>query len=163
LETQLRTEGQSISTPDSQGNDPTQPAIQDPSQDPTLVPEPQPAPGEVRSQLLGSVAKQREQPSLAETVYQSLGMNVPGVALVGNRAHMTDLKPGDLVGWNGGQEADGRYIGNIAVYAGNGEIIEKFYGTNRRRKLTPQENTFGMPVILPGTSSETQLPTPEGM
>jgi hypothetical protein len=61
---------------------------------------------------------------------------------------MQDLKPGDLVGWVGGQEPDGRYVGNIAVWAGGGEIIENVFGHNRRRKLGPTENTFGIPVNL---------------
>lgn len=87
-------------------------------------------------------------PDLAYNVYQQLGMDVPDVTLQGSRAPVGHLKPGDLVGWHGGEEPDGRYVGNIAVYAGGGEILESMFGTNRRRKLHANENVFGMPVNL---------------
>lgn len=105
-------------------------------------------PGEVRSQLMADVAVAKDQPDLAAQVYQKLGIENNNVATTGVRAKMQDLKPGDLVGWVGGQEPDGRYVGNIAVWAGGGEIIENVFGHNRRRKLGPTENTFGIPVNL---------------
>jgi hypothetical protein len=49
----------------------------------------------------------------------------------------------------------------MAVYAGNGEIIESYYGNNRRRKLDPHENTFGLPVVLPDDEGLTDQ-TPDG-
>jgi cell wall-associated NlpC family hydrolase len=97
----------------------------------------------------------RNQPDLAATVYQQLGIDAPGVRIQGHRESVSKLQPGDLVGWKGGDGEDGSYQGNMAVYAGNGEIIEKFYGNNRRRKLDPHENTFGIPVKYP---QDTQAP-----
>lgn len=102
-----------------------------------------------RDQLVQDLMAAPTQPDLAQTVYKQLGINAPEVRLHGVQASVGDLKPGDLVGWNGGHQPDGRYVGNIAIYAGGGEIIEQFYGQQRRRKINPQEDTFGMPVYLP--------------
>lgn len=88
-------------------------------------------------------------PDLAYNVYKSIGYDVPGVTVQGFRSSMSDTKSGDLIGWYGGQEMDGRYVGHIAVYAGNREIIEPMEGIVRRRKLASNENTFGIPVNLP--------------
>jgi hypothetical protein len=128
LETQPKIEGQSTSTQDSQ------------------VSNPEPA---YRMSLMDAVQVQAAKPDLAGTVYQTMGINAPNVTLKGQRSNVADLKPGDLIGWKGGEEPDGRYVGNVAIYAGDGHILEKFYGSNRRRKLGPNEDVFGMPVNLP--------------
>lgn len=113
-------------------------------------PEMRPDPMALRMQLVNDAEANTQQPDAAAEIYQQLGFNVPGVALKGGyQVSVSHLSPGDIVGWKGGHEPDGRYIGNLAVYAGNGEIIESFYGNNRRRKLDPHENTFGMQVALP--------------
>ena len=137
--------------------DPQQP---DPTQQPPVgpdqqQPEPMPAPGEVRSQLLASVAKAREEPDMAGNVYASMGISMP-VSLAGYQDSVARLKPGDLVGWHGGQQGDGQYVGQAAIYLGNRKIMERFYGTNRTRDLTPQDNVFGMPVIITGNAPETE-------
>jgi cell wall-associated NlpC family hydrolase len=94
-------------------------------------------------------------------VYHSLGINTPRVSqdqaewgsngVNGVKTSMGNLQPGDLVAWYGGEER-GQYIGHIAVYAGNGEIIEA-YDTGypvRRRALRGEENGFGVHLYLPG-------------
>ena len=107
-------------------------------------------PGDVRMEMLAELAVKKDEPDLAVKVYQKLGIQSPNVYSLGYRAKMQDLNPGDLVGWAGGQEQDGSYIGNIAVWAGEGEIIENVFGHKRRRKLGPTENTFGIPVNMNG-------------
>jgi cell wall-associated NlpC family hydrolase len=97
---------------------------------------------------VSSVIDAKDEPDLAQQVYQLLGVPNPGVSLRGDQTKVSELQPGDLIGWKGGHEPDGRYIGNIAMYVGPGEILESYYGTTRRRKLGPDENTFGMPVTL---------------
>lgn len=103
-----------------------------------------------RQKLVSQVQHNAAQPDMSAETYQSLGINVPNVKLTGYRANISDLKPGDLIGWKGGHQPDGTYAGNVAVYAGNGEILESFFGRQRRRKLNPNEDVFGMPVNLPG-------------
>ena len=93
-------------------------------------------------------------PDLAYNVYQQLGLDAPNVALQGGTAPFASLKPGDLVGWKGGHQPDGEYVGQMAVYAGNGEIIESAFGQNRRRKIRYNENVFGMPVHMAGDESD---------
>jgi cell wall-associated NlpC family hydrolase len=90
---------------------------------------------------------------MAQQTYQSLGIQ-GNVKLAGYRESVARIMPGDLVGWNGGDSPDGSYVGNVAIYAGNREIVENFYGTVRRRKLTPQDNVFGLPVIHPGDQQQ---------
>jgi cell wall-associated NlpC family hydrolase len=115
---------------------------------------------QMRLDLVANAQKNAAQPDAAAQTYQLLGFNT-SAALAGHRTSVHDLKPGDLVGWEGGHEPDGRYIGNMAVYAGNGEIIESYYGNNRRRRLDPHENTFGLPVVLPDDEGLTDQ-TPDG-
>jgi len=98
------------------------------------------------------------EPDLAYNVYKSVGLDGSTVALQGSRAPIATLKPGDLVGWNGGSQPDGKYIGNVAVYAGDGEIIETAFGRTRRRKIHYTENVFGMPVNMMGDEEETTMP-----
>ena len=92
---------------------------------------------------------------LVQSVYSQLGLKLPRTAqeqanwgtngVNGTRTSVNNLQPGDLVAWNGGYDR-GRYIGHIAVYAGNGEIIESpdVGLTVRRRKLRANENAFGV-------------------
>jgi len=102
---------------------------------------------DVRGFLMGAIQKARSQPNLAQAIYKQLGIDHQDVRLNGYQAPMHELQPGDLVGWRGGNHDDGTYTGNIAVYAGNNEIIERFFETVRRRKLSADEDTFGMPVV----------------
>jgi cell wall-associated NlpC family hydrolase len=99
-----------------------------------------------RDSLMQAVSVKESQPDLAQSTYQSLGLDPTNVRLAGHQANMNTLRPGDLVGWKGGQKGDGGYVGNIAVYAGDGHIVEQFFGKTRRRKINPSENVFGMPV-----------------
>ena len=68
------------------------------------------------------------------------GNNIPGV-----RTSMNNLRPGDIVAWKDGS--------HIAIYAGNGEIIESAnerVGTVRRKLWAPQSAVFGIALRLPG-------------
>jgi cell wall-associated NlpC family hydrolase len=104
-------------------------------------------------ELVNTAQQNAMQPDAAAETYAKLGFQTTA-ALQGWKTSVNELKAGDLVGWQGGYEPDGRYIGNMAVYAGNGEIIESYYGNNRRRKLDPHENTFGLPVVLPDDETD---------
>lgn len=79
---------------------------------------------------------------LVQNVYAQLGLQLPRLArqqaTVGRRTSINNLKPGDLVAWNNG--------GHIAIYAGNGQIIEapRTGLTVRRRTLGSNEPVFGM-------------------
>lgn len=103
----------------------------------------------LRTMLVGAIHAARAQPDVAQTIYDKLGINAPGVRLQGGQASVADLRPGDLVGWKGGQKPDGGYVGNMAIYAGDNKIIEHYFGTVRTRSLRPDDNTFGLPVVLP--------------
>jgi cell wall-associated NlpC family hydrolase len=101
---------------------------------------------------------------LVEALYQQLGIDIPEVSSGGGRAqsqvtglttaksgirgtrtNVNSLQPGDLVAWQGGW-AGPSYVGHIAVYVGNGQIIESpdVGMTVRQRALRPNENTFGI-------------------
>lgn len=112
-------------------------------------------PPNFREQLVLDTIKAAQQPDMAEQTYALLGIQAP-VKLAGFRDSVARLKPGDLVGWHGGDAPDGTYVGQSAVYAGNREIIEPFYGTVRRRKLTDQDNVFGLPVTHPSDEAPYQ-------
>jgi cell wall-associated NlpC family hydrolase len=103
---------------------------------------------------------------LVQALYKQLGIDIPqsygggggraqamvtGLTHGGNsrvsgvRTTVNRLQPGDLVAWNGGW-AGSSYVGHIAVYAGNNQIIESpdVGMTVRRRSLRPNENLFGL-------------------
>lgn len=105
--------------------------------------------GSMRMLMMQALQAKQAEPDMAQTIYQKLGIDAPGIRLQGTQAPVGELKPGDLVGWKGGQKPDGGYVGNVAVYAGNGHIVESFFGQNRTRPLRPDDNIFGMPVVLP--------------
>jgi cell wall-associated NlpC family hydrolase len=68
------------------------------------------------------------------------GRNIPGV-----RTSLNKLRPGDIVAWKDGS--------HIAIYAGNGEIIEAANprrGTLRRRLWANPNAVFGIALRLPG-------------
>lgn len=68
------------------------------------------------------------------------GRNIPGV-----RTSIKNLRPGDIVAWRDGS--------HIAIYAGNGEIIEAAnprVGTVRRRIWANPNAIYGIAVRLPG-------------
>lgn len=71
------------------------------------------------------------------------GKNIPGV-----RTSVKNLRPGDIVAWKDGS--------HIAIYAGNGEIIEAAntrVGTVRRKLWAPESAVVGIAVRLPGEST----------
>lgn len=86
---------------------------------------------------------------LVMAVYNSLGLGfnyqrnsnvVPGV-----RTNFANLRPGDLVVWKNGT--------HIAIYAGNGQIIEAANpraGVRRKTLWTNPNNVFGIKLQLPG-------------
>lgn len=68
------------------------------------------------------------------------GRNIPGV-----RTNVSNLRPGDIVAWKDGS--------HIAIYAGNGEIIESAnerVGTVRRKIWADPGAVYGIAVRLPG-------------
>lgn len=68
------------------------------------------------------------------------GQNIPGV-----RTSLSNLRPGDIVAWKNGE--------HIAIYAGNGEIIEaanERTGTVRRKLWDSPSNVYGIQLRLPG-------------
>lgn len=102
-----------------------------------------------RASLMEAMVAQNQEPNLVEKVYQSIGLQAPpGTTTQDTQLSLMHCRPGDLVGWHGGSGQDGSYQGNLAVYAGNGEIIEPFFQTTRRRKLSSNENVFGIPVVM---------------
>lgn len=112
--------------------------------------------GTVRGQLLSDLSDTKTAPSdpdVASYVYDSVGLNGQEVRIRGYNTQMADIEPGDLIGWYGGHDPNGVYVGNMAVYAGNREIIETSQGVTRRRKLSPYENTFGIPVMPYSTAT----------
>lgn len=86
---------------------------------------------------------------LTSYVYSTLGIKLARqsdaqLKTAGYRTSIANLQPGDLVGWSKG--------GHVAMYVGNGEIIESpnVGKTVRRRKLGANENAFGVHIKLPG-------------
>lgn len=86
---------------------------------------------------------------LVQQIYKQLGVNLPRTAqqqaFYGTKAPISALQPGDLVAWNNGGSR-GLQIGHIAIYVGNGEIIESYQSglPARRRKLSQNEINSGM-------------------
>lgn len=71
------------------------------------------------------------------------GKNIPGV-----RTSVKNLRPGDIVAWKDGS--------HIAIYAGNGEIIEAAntrVGTVRRKLWASPDKVYGIALRLPGEST----------
>jgi cell wall-associated NlpC family hydrolase len=87
---------------------------------------------------------------LVQQVYKQIGIAMPrqarAQATTGVRvASVSQLQPGDLVAfkWAGGY-AGPNTVSHIAIYAGNGEIIEAYGGSHgRRRKLTNSQQDQG--------------------
>ena len=89
---------------------------------------------------------------LVQQVYRQLGFNPPRLAaqqaayMPGVRTSVNNLRPGDLVAW-----ADGSHI---AIYAGNGQIIQ---AANPRQgvirsplRAQTNQNYYGIAVRFPG-------------
>jgi cell wall-associated NlpC family hydrolase len=95
----------------------------------------------------GTTAKGLDCAGLVMWAYQQVGMsvdrdrqskNIPGV-----RTSVKNLRPGDLVVFNGGS--------HIAIYAGNGNVIEAAHpGTNVRVHSIWSPNVYGIALRLPG-------------
>lgn len=89
---------------------------------------------------------------LVMNVYNKLGFGitqhhagVQGRTIPGVRTSVKNLRPGDIVAWKDGS--------HIAIYAGNGEIIEAANprrGTLRRRIWADPSAIYGIAVRLPG-------------
>ena len=110
---------------------------------------------------------------LVHEVYKMVGIATPRTAdqdshwsgayggntqVNGSRTSVSNLRPGDLVCWQGGYRG-ANLVGHVAIYAGNGEIIEApDVGINvRRRALRPNEkdvanggHLIGIHLSLPG-------------
>lgn len=85
---------------------------------------------------------------LVAAVYDSVGYGEAPEMATGVRTQIADLEPGHLVGWSGGWRGTD-YIGHMAVYAGNGEIIEQVKNQPAmKRKLHDNENTFGIKLTM---------------
>jgi cell wall-associated NlpC family hydrolase len=87
---------------------------------------------------------------LIQSVYRQFGIELPRVsfqqATAGKRIGLNELKPGDLVAWDNSSRNNG--ADHIAIYAGNGKIIEAARpGTNVRiRKLGDNEGAWGVRI-----------------
>lgn len=104
-----------------------------------------------RYQLGGTSYKGIDCSGLVMMVYGQLGIasqhsagwqgrNIPGV-----RTAIQNLRPGDIVAWKDGS--------HIAIYAGNGEIIEAAnprVGTVRRKLWASPNQVYGIALRLPG-------------
>jgi cell wall-associated NlpC family hydrolase len=96
---------------------------------------------------------------LVQQIYRQLGISLPRTAqqqaFYGTKAPVSQLRPGDLVAWNNGGSR-GLQVGHIAIYAGNGEIIESYDSGKpaRRRKLSASEvnsgYAWGVKIRFPG-------------
>lgn len=86
---------------------------------------------------------------LVQSVYAQFGINLPRTAdeqsHSGVATSISNLTMGDLVAWQGGWRGPD-YVGHIAIYLGNGQILEAPYtgATVRVRDLRPDENVFGV-------------------
>lgn len=67
-----------------------------------------------------------------------------GKAITGQRTSLNNLQPGDLICWQGGWRGP-NLVGHVALYAGNGQIIESpdVGLTVRRRNLTSNDYNSG--------------------
>jgi cell wall-associated NlpC family hydrolase len=85
---------------------------------------------------------------LVKAVYASAGYNLPHSAaaegrIMGQKTSIANLRPGDIVAWNDGS--------HIAIYAGNGQIIEAAHpGSNVRVHNIWSNAVYGIRVSLPG-------------
>lgn len=89
---------------------------------------------------------------LVMMVYNQLGFNITrhsatwqGKNIPGVRTNIANLRPGDIVAWKDGS--------HIAIYAGNGEIIEAANprrGTLRRKLWANPNAVYGIALRLPG-------------
>lgn len=115
---------------------------------PTMAPEETTPTGlsPFRQSMMEAIAARRSQPDIAQQVYSMMGLDATNVRLGGVRETMDNLRPGDLVAWGGGDRPDGTYTGNMAIYAGEGQIHEMYFGNVRRRALRWDENVYGLPV-----------------
>lgn len=91
---------------------------------------------------------------LVQQVYKQFGIALPRVAreqvTKGIRTSIGNLQPGDLVGWNPNFKAGQNYVGHIAIYVGNGMILEaQQKGVPVHvRALSKHDNVFGVKLDL---------------
>jgi cell wall-associated NlpC family hydrolase len=92
--------------------------------------------------------------ALVNAVYQMVGYDTesedlfPG-GVIGTRVSVSELDPGDLVAWSGGWRGM-VYVGHMAVYVGNGKIMESVGGPPLTRELHPNDNVFGVHLNIEG-------------
>lgn len=87
---------------------------------------------------------------LTSYVYSTIGIRLPHqsdtqLRTSGYKTNVRNLRAGDLVGWSAG--------GHVAMYDGNGGIIESVGGGVRRRALTANDTSrgvYGVHLSLPG-------------
>lgn len=98
--------------------------------------------------LGGTTTKGIDCSGLVMSIYNQLGYKLPhsaraqGQSIPGVRTSIANLRPGDLVAWKDGT--------HIAVYAGNGEIIEANGATGRTQRAKVYGNVYGIALRLPG-------------
>jgi cell wall-associated NlpC family hydrolase len=84
-------------------------------------------------------------------VYKQMGVSLPRVsyqqANAGKEIGLNQLRPGDLVAWDNSSRNNG--ADHIAIYIGNGQIIEapKPGSAVRVRKLGKNERAYGVRVL----------------
>lgn len=85
---------------------------------------------------------------LTSFAYNAIGVRLPrhsnSQTAYGVRTNIRNAQPGDIVGWGRG--------GHVAIYIGNGQIVEspKPGMTVRVRKLGANENVYAVRLRLPG-------------
>ncbi len=107
------------------------------------APAPQQAPAQPMS------VKGMDVTPLVATAYRSLGQHAAqhlpmGSTVAGVRTSLRNLQPGDLVAWRDGS--------HVAVYAGNGEVVESMSpaGPIKRPLWAPESAVYGIALKLPG-------------
>lgn len=95
---------------------------------------------------------------LVQYVTNRFGLNLPRLSYAqagsGKRVSLNDLQAGDLVAF----DYEGYGADHIALYIGNGEILEAAHtGTNVRiRKLGKNEKFWGVHLTYPGEAAASQ-------
>lgn len=85
---------------------------------------------------------------LVQAAYKAAGIDLPRISFqqaeAGTRVSLKDLRPGDLVAWDNSPRNPG--ADHIAIYLGNGQIIEAAHpGTKVRiRHLGSNEGAWGV-------------------
>jgi cell wall-associated NlpC family hydrolase len=103
-----------------------------------------------------SITKGVDCSGLVQSVYKSLGYNLPRLTADQARsgrpiASMADAQPGDLIAWNNSSRNNG--ADHIAIYIGNGKMIEAPHTGAQVRLVDVPSTPDYIRRILPDTGS----------